>query len=46
MHSKVLWGLLALSPALLSVARHEVETSSDRVEVTRGAALAAASRAA
>jgi O-antigen ligase len=43
MHSKVLWGLLALSPALLSVARHDSDTSREGLEETRRAALAALS---
>jgi O-antigen ligase len=46
MHSKVLWGLLAISPALLSVARHDAVTSLEGVEEARTPALAAASQVA
>jgi O-antigen ligase len=46
MHSKVLWGLLAISPALLSVARHDAVTSREGVEEARTPALAAASQVA
>jgi hypothetical protein len=41
MHSKLLWGLLALAPALLSIARHEDATEPLRLETAGPPALTA-----
>jgi len=46
MHSKILWGLLAIAPALLAVARREAEASPAAVEGVGTAALAARPRTA
>jgi len=40
MHGKILWGLLALAPALLAVARREASASPAAVEYARTPALA------